>query len=99
MTTSQKNSVGIKYYPESIDLAKKINVNEEIILSRDYNNPYDSFAIKVLYDDIFGGYVPRDLAKEISIQIDLNGLEFSGYVKKKRKKSTGIDIMVSATKK
>lgn len=93
------NVMGIKYYPESIVLAKKINVNEEIILLRDYNNPYDSFAIKVLYDDIFLGYVPRDLAKEISIQIDLNGLQFSGYVKKKRKKSTGIDIMVSVTKK
>lgn len=89
--------MGIKYYPKSIELAQKIKTSEEVILMRDYQNLYDSFAVQVLYRDRFLGYVPRELAKEISIQMDMYGMQFCGYVKKIRKKTTGLDILISAT--
>lgn len=89
--------MGIKYYTESIELAQRINMNDKVSLLRDYDNLFDSYAVMVMYQDIFLGYVPRELAKEISVQMDMNGFNYNGHVLKKRKKSTGIDIFVSVT--
>ncbi len=91
------NVMGIKYYDQSLELVQRVKVSDKVFLLRDLDNEFDTYAIMVMYQNEFLGYVPREIAKEISIQIDLGGLNFSGYVVKKRKKTTGIDILVSVT--
>jgi hypothetical protein len=71
------NVVGIRY--ENSDGSSRIkyllNMKEgdTIRLVREPDNPYDEFAIKVVYGDNFQiGYLPRIYSKEISSFLDSN---------------------------
>jgi len=76
--------VGTRYYNESIELSQKVRATDFVVLERDYDNEYDQYAIKVLVEHEFLGFVPRDVAKTISILMDIDNLVFEGSIARKK---------------
>jgi len=57
-----------------------LDVGTEVILQREPNNPYDSFAVAVLTQDGQSiGYIPKDTARQISINMN-SGMVYRAYV-------------------
>lgn len=71
---------GIPYEESRKVISKQVGLNEPIQLQREYDNKFDSFAIKIMVRGIQLGYVPREISKKISIQIDVNRKKFSGKI-------------------
>ena len=77
------NVKGIPYDAERIDLAKIIKVGDKLLLKRRQDNEFDPFAIQILYQDKQLGFVPRELAKIFSFQMDIMGTEIECRVERK----------------
>ena len=77
------NVKGIPYDAERIDLAKIIKVGDKLLLKRQQDNEFDPFAIQILYQDKQLGFVPRELAKIFSFQMDIMGTEIECRVERK----------------
>lgn len=58
------------------ELSKTIDIGYYLTYERELDNIYDPMAIKIMVDDDQIGYVPRQIAKIISVDIDLNDIEF-----------------------
>lgn len=71
---------GINFDKVRISTANKVTINDNIELVRDYNNPYDIYAIKIYINDKELGFVPRNIAKILAIEIDINKNQYSGRV-------------------
>lgn len=57
---------GLRFYDfKNVYKDGDINKNQNIGLSRDNNNPYDEFAVKVMLGNKHLGYVPTNCAEEI----------------------------------
>lgn len=58
----------------------ELDTGTELILQREPNNPYDSFAVAVLTPNGQNiGYLPKDTARQVSININ-SGMTYRAYV-------------------
>lgn len=58
----------------------ELDTGTELVLKREPNNPYDSFAVAVLTKDGQSiGYIPKDTARQISINMN-SGMTYRAYV-------------------
>ncbi|WP_316795310.1 DEAD/DEAH box helicase [Pedobacter agri] len=71
---------GIGYSQEQVDLSLVISEDDPLELRRAYDNPFDPFAIEVLFNGEKLGYMPREFAKMVSVEIDVNGAVYDGIV-------------------
>ncbi len=58
------------------ELSKTIDIGYFLTYERELDNLYDPMAIKIMVDDEQVGYVPRQIAKILSVEIDLNDIEY-----------------------
>jgi helicase len=83
---------GVTFDSQRVEAARAVKVGDRLILKREPENEYDSFAIQVLHGENQLGYVPRELAKYFSFQIDIMFREIECTVEKKK----GNTIIVAA---
>lgn len=62
---------GTIYNPDWSIESKKIKPNDFLVYRRDDKNPHDPFAIVILHENNPVGYIPRDYAKKLSAEIDI----------------------------
>lgn len=72
--------VGTRFENDWKQNSLKISITDELSLQRDKENRYDPFAVFVLKNDKLLGYVPREYAKYIAAEIDLNNSHYVGKV-------------------
>lgn len=63
---------GVFYNEEWQTNSRKISIGQSLQYIRDYKNEYDPYAIKIISGSLELGYVPRDLSKIISPEIDMD---------------------------
>ncbi|SEM57594.1 Helicase conserved C-terminal domain-containing protein [bacterium A37T11] len=63
---------GINHERSRRDLFFIVDIGDELEYERDSSNQYDPFAIQILKDGVQLGFVPREFAKIIAVDIDLN---------------------------
>jgi len=73
---------GIYYDENRRRISKLIKIGDKLLCERDYKNKYDPYAIRILLDKNEVGYVPREFAKIVSSEIDLNRTSYDITVKK-----------------
>jgi len=73
---------GTYFFDNAKVTSRSIQISENIEYERDFENDADPFAIKLLYLGNFLGYIPRELAKSVSIEIDLFDNEYQIEVTK-----------------
>lgn len=76
--------------------AESVEPGTEIFYEREPENPYDSYAIRVLYNFTHVGYVERGQAAFISPWID-NGTEFKAVVTDRETRGKNIHPIVTFT--
>jgi replicative superfamily II helicase len=62
---------GTIYNPDWSIESKKLKLNDFLVYRRDNKNLYDPFAIIILHENNPVGYIPRDYAKKLSAEIDV----------------------------
>lgn len=62
---------GTIYNPDWSIESKKLKLNDFLVYRRDDKNLYDPFAIIILHENNPVGYIPRDYAKKLSAEIDI----------------------------
>ncbi len=67
---------GIPFDESRALVSLNIEIGDELIYEREPNNEFDPFAIKVRKNDDELGFVPREYAKAISVEIDVNSTEY-----------------------
>ncbi|MDR3715868.1 MAG: DEAD/DEAH box helicase [Puia sp.] len=70
------NIRGIPFVQERMDVSRTINVHDELNYERERTNEFDPYAIKILARGIQVGYVPREYARLISVEIDVNNTSY-----------------------
>lgn len=77
--------VGVKFEDRQrlirrLDRMEELEPDTELVLKREPENPYDSFAVAVLTsDDQQLGYLSKDCARQVSINM-ANGMTYKAYV-------------------
>jgi len=67
---------GISYQETAKVLSRQVIEGLRLSYRRDFANSFDPFAIAIYVEDIMLGYVPREFAKMISVEIDISGFEY-----------------------
>jgi len=67
---------GIFYDEKSRKVSKRLEIGTEISLKREYKNIHDPYAIAIYFSDTKLGYMPRELAKYFSLQMDLSNKKY-----------------------
>jgi replicative superfamily II helicase len=71
---------GIPYEESRKKLSREVDISDILTLERDFENPYDIYAIKSMFKNIQLGFIPRDIAKILAIEMDLNGRKFQAKI-------------------
>ena len=58
----------------------KIDIGDTLTLERDFENPYDIYAIKLMFENTQLGFIPRNIAKILAIEMDLNGRKYQAKI-------------------
>jgi hypothetical protein len=67
---------GIYFDEQRKKISREVIVGNKLNYKRDIKNEYDPFAIGIYFKNHMIGYVPREISKLISTEIDLNGKEY-----------------------
>lgn len=67
---------GIPFEDVRISTSKTIAIGDVLTCQRDTSNEFDPYAIKIFKEENELGFVPREFAKVISVEIDVNGTEY-----------------------
>jgi len=88
---------GIPYEEGRKKLSEEVNIDDTLTLERDFENPYDIYAIKLMFEDVQLGFIPRNIAKILAIEMDLNGRKFQAKIidKSEMKDSHLITVEIS----
>lgn len=74
---------GTRHYLDYKKLKKNLKINDNLELVRDFENPSDKYAIKVVYSNLKNtyllGYVPRFYSKQLAELLD-NQISYSAKV-------------------
>ena len=62
---------GASYIDSRKQASRNVNVGDHLLLARDFENMFDPYAIKVFADNIELGFVPKELARKLSPEIDV----------------------------
>lgn len=89
------NIKGIEYSKERIQTSNKITLKDVLTYQRDITNEFDPFAIKIFYNKKELGFIPREVAKVISTEIDLSGKYYKIRVRKIMESSGEIEVEMS----
>jgi len=76
---------GIPYEEGRKKLSIEINIGDVLTLEREFENPFDIYAIRLIFEDTQLGFIPRDIAKILAIEMDLNGRKFQAKITDKSK--------------
>ena len=68
---------GTYYSPKWSETSLEIEVGEELTYKREEQNEFDPYAIMILKDENQLGYVPREYAKLISSEIDIESSNYT----------------------
>lgn len=68
---------GTYYSPAWSETSLKIEIGEELTYKREEQNEFDPYAIMILKDENQLGYVPREYAKLISSEIDIESTNYT----------------------
>lgn len=83
-TNEQRNFtvsiVGTKYDEQWKKHSKYIAIGDKLTLIRDKDNKYDPFAILVEKNDCVLGFIPRENAKYMATEMDLNNTKYEAIV-------------------
>ena len=71
---------GIPYEEGRKRLSIKIDIGDTLTLERDFENPYDIYAIKLMFENTQLGFIPRNIAKILAIEMDLNGRKYQAKI-------------------
>lgn len=71
---------GIPYEEGRKKLSREINFGDVLTLEREFENPFDIYAIRLMLEDTQLGFIPRDIAKILAIEMDLNGRKFQAKI-------------------
>jgi len=71
---------GIEYSDEQIELSLAISEGDSLELRRIYDNPFDPFAIEIAFNGKKLGYMPREFAKMVSVEMDVNRTKYESTV-------------------
>lgn len=82
------------YDQSHVQVAEKVEIGDVLILERDLDNPYDIYSIKLMYENSYIGFVSRDIAKLIAIEMDLNEKQFQAIVIDKKIINNFYDILI-----
>ena len=72
--------VGTKYDEQWKKNSKHVSIGDKLTLIRDKDNKYDPFAILVAYNERILGYIPRENAKYMATEMDLNNTKYEAIV-------------------
>lgn len=72
--------VGTKYDEQWKKNSKHVAIGDKLTLIRDKENKYDPFAILVAYNERILGYIPRENAKYMATEMDLNNTKYEAIV-------------------
>lgn len=67
---------GVSYSEEQRNVSNTLKVDAELDLIRIFDNAFDPYAIEFQYEGKLVGYMPREYAKMISVEIDVNQTEY-----------------------
>ncbi|MGE8000256.1 DEAD/DEAH box helicase [Lysinibacillus sp. NPDC093190] len=70
------NIRGIRFENSRKEISRLLKSNQYLTYEREMNNEYDPFAIAIKYNEKQVGYVPRDIAKIIATDMDLNDTKY-----------------------
>lgn len=62
---------GIPYLDSRKEGSRTVNVGDVLRLTRDYANEFDPYAIKIFGENTELGFVPKELARKVSPEIDV----------------------------
>jgi len=71
---------GVYYEKERRNLSKAVKKGDVLELERQYENEHDPYAILIKFKGGELGFVPRELAKMISLNMDLQVKKFKANV-------------------
>jgi F-box protein 18 (helicase) len=63
------------------EVCKKLYIGDKLFLKREHNNPYDEYAVLVIYNNEVCGYVPKNISKSVSIKLDTDPSKYFGIVR------------------
>jgi hypothetical protein len=86
---------GIPFELKRILLSNTIDLGMVLDYEREEDNAFDPFAIKVLYKGRELGYVPREVARKISVDTDLNIRQFKIVVDSTKRRRGYKEISVT----
>lgn len=72
--------VGTKFNEQWKKNSQLITSGDKLTLIRDKDNKYDPFAIFVAYNECILGYIPRENAKYMATEMDLNNTKYEAIV-------------------
>lgn len=67
---------GIFFDENRIETSLNIEKGDVLSYEREPKNQFDPFAIKIIKNDNVLGFVPREYAKIISVEVDLNSIDY-----------------------
>lgn len=68
---------GISWVEERKIVSSSLRVGDVLTIERDFDNEFDSYAIRVLSNNVQLGFIPREEARFISALIDIEQLNFN----------------------
>lgn len=68
---------GISNNEEMISTSNIVSIGDYLNYERELNNVYDPFAIRVMLGELSLGYIPREYAKLLSVEIDIDEKYFT----------------------
>ncbi len=77
---SNLNVMGIRYEERRKKLSRDANIGDILTLERDPKNHYDINAIKLMFKNNQLGFIPRDAAKILATEMDLNERKFQARI-------------------
>jgi superfamily II DNA/RNA helicase len=67
---------GTNYNNDWMKNSKNVYINENLEYVREYDNEYDPYAIIIKKDSLGIGYIPRDISRFISSEIDISDKKY-----------------------
>ncbi len=88
---------GIPFEAIRIANSLKATAGDELSYERDVANSFDPFAIKLLLNNEELGFIPRDLSRIISVEIDINSIQYYVVITDVQERNGYNEITVSMT--
>jgi hypothetical protein len=89
---------GTSFDESSKFVSSLIIIGDRLSLKRELTNPFDPYAIEIYLDNSKLGYIPREYAKVLSVEIDINSSNYQIVVIDSTPNADYYDIKVRMSK-